>query len=51
VVSAEEKTLELQARISRLYEDLNSLRDDQEGLSDRVRELLRRLGTLREDEP
>jgi len=44
VVSEEQKTLELQTRISRLYEELNSLREDQDGLSDRVRDLLRRLG-------
>lgn len=46
LVSAEEKTLELQTRIARLYDDLNGLKGDQEDLKGRVRELLRRLGAM-----
>lgn len=48
LVSAEEKTLELQTRIARLYDDLNGLKGDQEDLKGRVRELLRRLGAMPE---
>jgi hypothetical protein len=48
LVSPEEKTLELQTRIARLYDDLNGLKGDQEDLKGRVRELLRRLGAMQE---
>jgi len=48
LVSPQEKTLELQTRIAKLYDELNGLKGDQEDLKTRVRELLRRLGVVPE---
>jgi hypothetical protein len=43
VVSVEEKTLELQTRIARLFEELRGLKDEQEDLKRRVSDLIEEL--------